>query len=53
MDTLNTEPVLEDDLYHIKQYIECIQIKSLERVDSDTDFKPETKIKEHCKLRHV
>ena len=41
MDTLKTDPVLEDDLYHTAQYMECIQIKSLERVDGDTDFKPE------------
>ena len=41
MDTLNTDPVLEDDLFHTEQYMECIQIKSLERVDGDTDFKPE------------
>ena len=41
MDTLNTDPVLEDDLYHTAQYMECIKIKSLERVDGDTDFKPE------------
>ena len=41
MDTLNTDPVLEYDLFHTEQYMECIQIKSLERVDGDTDFKPE------------
>ena len=41
LDTLNTDPALEDDLYHTEQYMECIQIKSLERVDGDTDFKPE------------
>ena len=41
MGTLNTDPVLEDDLYHTAQYMECIQIKSLEKVDGDTDFKPE------------
>ena len=41
MDTFNTDPALEDDLYHIKQYVQCIQIKSLEKVDGDTDFKPE------------
>ena len=41
MDTFNTDPVLEDDFYHIKQYIECIQIQCLEKVDGDTDFKPE------------
>ena len=41
MGTLNTDPILEDDLYHIKQYIECIQIKGLEKVDGDTDFKSE------------
>ena len=41
MDTFNTDPVLEDDLFHTEQYMECIQIKSLERVDGDTDFKPE------------
>ena len=40
MDPLNTDPVLEDDLYHTAQYMECIQI-NLERVDGDTDFKPE------------
>ena len=41
MDTFNTDPGLEDDLYHTEQYMECIQIKSLEKVDGDTDFKPE------------
>ena len=41
MDTLNTDPVLEDDFFHTEQYTECIQIKSLEKVDGDTAFKPE------------
>ena len=32
MGAFNTDPVLEDDLFHTEQYMECIQIKSLERV---------------------
>ena len=41
MDTFNKDPVVEDDLYHIKQYVECIQMKGLEKVEGGTDFKPE------------
>ena len=41
MDSFNTDPILEDDFFHTEQYMECIQIKSPERVDGDTGSKPE------------
>ena len=41
METLKTDPVLEDDLHHIEGYIECIKLLSVEGVDEETDFAPE------------
>ena len=41
VDTFNTDPVLAGDLFHTEQYVECNHIESLEKVDGDTDFKPE------------
>ena len=41
LETLKTDPVLEDDLHQIEGYIECIKLLSVERVDEETDFAPE------------
>ena len=48
MDAFNTDPVLEDDLYHTEEYMECVQLKSIERADGDTGFKPEQEKLANC-----
>ena len=41
MNTLKRDEAFKDVLDFVEDYIVCVQIKSVDRVDGDTDFNPE------------